>query len=100
MISAMPSISEMMACALRRAGFEKLLDAGQTGGDIQTDHAAGMEGAQGELGAGLADALGGDDADGGVHVDELAAGQVAPVAVLADALARLRRSAASGRGPA
>src|SRR6185437_14898560 len=46
--------------------------------------AADVEGAHGQLGAGLADGLGGDDADRLAHLDQLAAGQVAPVAGDAD----------------
>src|SRR3990172_8735224 len=52
------------AGALRDARLEQLLDAGQTGGDVDADDAAGVERAHGELRAGLADALGGDDPDG------------------------------------
>ena len=76
--------------ALGRPGFEKLFDPGQTAGDIQADHAAGMEGAQGQLGARFADALGGDDADGDIVFNQLAAGKVAAVAAG-------RRPGATGR---
>ena len=41
-------------------------------GDVLTRDATGVEGAHRELGAGLADGLGGDDADRLAHVDELA----------------------------
>src|SRR3990172_7548098 len=44
------------AGALRDARLEQLLDAGQTGGDVDADDAAGVERAHGELRAGLADA--------------------------------------------
>ena len=47
--------------------------------------AADVEGAHGQLGARLADGLGGDDADRLAHLDQVAAGQVAAVAQLADA---------------
>jgi hypothetical protein len=48
-----------------------------------------MEGAHGELGARLADRLGGDDANGLAHVDRRAAGKIAPVALGANAVAGL-----------
>ena len=47
--------------------------------------AADVEGAHGELGAGLADGLGRDDADGFAHFDHFAGAQVAAVAEDADA---------------
>ena len=72
-----------------RPGFKQLFYPGQTGGDIQTDDTAGMEGTQGQLGTGFTDTLGGDDADGGIGFYQLAAGQVSAVAHLADAPAGL-----------
>ena len=51
--------------------------------------AAHVERTHGELGARLADRLGGDDADRFADLDQLAAGQVAPVAAAADAAAGL-----------
>ena len=52
-------------------------------------HAAQMEGAHGELRAGLADRLRGDDADRLAEIDRRAAGEIAPVALGADAVAGL-----------
>ena len=74
--------------ALGDARLEQLLDAGQTLGDVGTGHTTGVEGTHRQLGAGLADRLGGDDADGLTDLDHLAGGQVAAVAAAADALAR------------
>ena len=53
--------------------------------DAARGHAADVEGAHGELGARLADRLGGDDADGHALLDEVAGGQVHAVAEPADA---------------
>src|SRR5690606_9625180 len=47
----------------------------------------GVEGAHGQLGAGLAYGLGGDDAYGGPHVHQPAYGQIAAVAAGAHAVA-------------
>ena len=58
----------------RVLGFEGGLLGGVAGG------AADVEGAHGELGAGLADGLGGDDAHRQAHLHELAGGEVAAVA--------------------
>ncbi len=52
-------------------------------------HAAQMEGAHGELRAGLADRLRGDDADSLAEIDRRAAGEIAPVALGANAVAGL-----------
>ena len=68
-----------------------LLDA--AGGD-----AADVEGPHRELGARLADRLGGDDADGHALLDELAGGQVHAVAAPADAQRRPRTSSGCGPG--
>src|SRR5208283_573181 len=46
---------------------------------------ADVEGAHRQLSAGLADGLGGDDADGFALLDEAASGEISPVAELADA---------------
>ena len=60
--------------------------------------AADMEGAHGELGARLADRLGRDDADRLAHIDRRAAGEIAPIALAADAELASRRSEPSGCG--
>src|SRR5581483_1899837 len=73
--------------ALGDARLEQLLDAGQTLGDVgRRRHATGVERAHRQLGARLADRLGGDHADRLADLDQLAGGQVAAVAVAADAL--------------
>ena len=64
-------------------GLDVLLLDG-AGGD-----AADVEGPHGELGAGLADRLRGDDPDGHAHLDDLPGGQVHAVAPPADAQRRL-----------
>ena len=56
-------------------------------GDLR--RAADMERAHGELGARLADRLRGDDAHRLAHIDRRAAGEIAPVALAADAAAGL-----------
>ena len=77
------------ALPLGIAGLEQLLDARQAGGDVQAGDAAGVERPHGQLGARLADRLGGDDADRLADADQLAGGQVAAVARAADAVAGL-----------
>ena len=72
MISTTPSISAIIGLPLGNPRLEQLLDAGQAAGDVQAGDAAGVEGAHRQLGAGLADALGGDDAHGLADVDQLA----------------------------
>ena len=72
--------------ALGDAGLEELLDARQAGRDVQAGDAAGVERAHRQLGAGLADRLGGDDADRLAGADEVAGRQVAAVAEAADAV--------------
>src|SRR5690606_226097 len=67
--------------ALGRAGLEELDDSRQTLGDVVTGHTTGVEGPHRQLGAGLTDRLGGDDADRLTDVDELAGRQRATVAL-------------------
>ena len=52
-------------------------------------NAADVEGTHGELGAGLADGLGGDDADRFAHIDDVAACKVTTIAFSADAVHQL-----------
>ena len=54
--------------------------------DLGARHAAQVERAHGELRARLADGLGRDDTDGFAHVDRRTAGQIAPVALAANAV--------------
>src|SRR6476469_8242499 len=62
------------------AGLEQLDHTGQTLRDVVTGHTTGVEGPHRQLGAGLTDGLGGDDADRLTDVDQLAGGQRAAVA--------------------
>ena len=55
--------------ALRLARLEQLDHAGQTLGDVEPGHTAGVEGAHRQLGARLADRLGGDDPDRVAELD-------------------------------
>ena len=61
--------------------------------------AADMEGAHGELGARLADRLGGDHADRLADIDRGSARQIAAIALAANAFAAVRRSAPNARAP-
>jgi hypothetical protein len=76
MISTTPSIWLISALPLGMRSLEQLLDARQTGGDVEPGDAAGMERPHRQLGARLTDRLGGDDADG------LARPTISPVARL------------------
>ena len=76
-----------LGLALGHAGLEQLLDARQTGGDVQAGDAAGVERPHRQLRARLADRLRGDDADRLADADQLAGRQVAAVARAADAVA-------------
>ena len=57
--------------SLGGAGLEELHHARQAVGDVALGHTTGVEGAHGQLGPGLADGLGGDDADGLAQLHEL-----------------------------
>ena len=62
--------------ALGRTGLEELLDARQPLSDVSgARRTTGVEGAHRQLRAGLADGLGGDDADGLADIDALAGRQ-------------------------
>ena len=65
---------------LGRTRLEELDDTRQTLGDVVTGHTTGVEGTHRQLGAGLTDGLGGDDADRLTDVDQLAGGQRTAVA--------------------
>ena len=60
-------------------------------GDVLTGDTTGVEGTHGELGARLADGLGGDHAHGFSELDVLVGGERAPVTGAADALLGLTR---------
>ena len=72
--------------ALRLARLEQLLNARQTVRDVLASHAAGVERAHGELGARLADGLGGDDAHRRADVHRTARGEIPAIALLAHAV--------------
>src|SRR3954454_17429805 len=71
--------------ALRLARLEELHDTREAVRDVRAGDAAGVEGPHGQLRAGLADRLRGDDADRVADHRRLAGGQRAAVALLADA---------------
>src|SRR3954471_6678733 len=75
--------------ALRLGRLQELDDARQAVRDVRAGDAAGVEGPHGQLRAGLADRLGGDDADRVTDLGGLAGGHRAAVAGLADPGGRL-----------
>src|SRR6185503_6820507 len=77
--------------ALGGAGLEELDDARKAVGDVLTGDAARVESTHGELGAGLTDGLGGDDAHRLAELDGATSGERAPVARGADAVDGLTR---------
>ena len=85
--------------ALGGTCLEQLDHAGQAVRDVLTRDAAGVERTHGQLGAGLADRLGGDDADRLADVDELAGGQRPAVAQGAGADLALAGQDAADLGP-
>jgi hypothetical protein len=95
----MPSMSAISASPLGLARLEQLLHARQAVVMSPPGHAAGVEGAQRQLRARLADGLGGHDADGGADVHQLAACQVTAVADRTDAVFSCRSSASARRLP-
>src|SRR5918994_190845 len=80
---------------LGMAGLEGLDDPGEACRDVLAGDAAGVEGAHRELGAGLPDRLGRDDADGLTDVDRPVGGERPAVTGLADTV----RVLALGRSP-
>ena len=67
------------------ARLEQALHARQAAGDVEACHSSGVEGPHGELGTGLADALGGDNAYRRARLYETAGGGATPIAEAADA---------------
>src|ERR1700694_4389487 len=65
---------------LGRTGFEQLDYAWQPVGYVLARDASGVEGPHGELGAGFANGLGGDDTDSFAHLDPAPGGQGLAVA--------------------
>ena len=70
-----PEARARRAAPFGAAGLEQLDDAGQTAGDVLAGDTTGVERPHRQLRAGLADRLGGDDADGLAELDRLAGGQ-------------------------
>ena len=97
-IETTPSLVGQQRRALGLARLEELLDARQTGGDVGAVDAAGVEGPHRQLGARLADRLGGDDADRLAVLDQPAGRQVAPVAEDGRRRGWPRRPSPSGGG--
>ena len=79
---------------LRLARLEEFLNTGKTLRDIVARDAAGVEGSHGQLRAGLADGLRGNDADSLAEVDQLARRKVHAVAA-----SRTRRNGLCSREP-
>ena len=67
------------------AGLEKLLNTGQTLGDVAPGHAAGVEGPHGQLRARLSDGLCSNNSHCFSHTDRAAGGHIGAVAFGADA---------------
>ena len=88
-----------LGLALGDPGLEQLLDARQALRDVLAGDAAGVERPHGQLRAGLADGLGGDDADRLADPDHAAGGEVAAVAHRGRRRSATRRRAASGPAP-
>ena len=74
-----------LGLALGLAGLEQLDHARQTVGDVGAGHTAGVEGTHGQLGARLADGLGGDVSHRLADGDQVVGGQRTAVAELAHA---------------
>src|SRR5207244_3898620 len=74
-----------------RSHLEQLFDTGEPLRDVplRIGDTPTVKGAHGELRTRLADALGGDDPHGGSSAHQIPAGQVDPIAALADAVGRL-----------
>ena len=70
--------------SLGLSGLEQLLDTGKTLCDIAAGDTAGMEGTHGQLGTGLTDRLGGNDADRLTDLDHFTGRHVGAVALGAD----------------
>ncbi|CAN4038227.1 Arginine-binding extracellular protein ArtP, partial [Dysosmobacter welbionis] len=66
-------------------GLKQFLDTGKALGDVAAGQTAGVEGTHGQLGAGFADGLGGNDADRLARTHRLLGGQVHAVALGAHA---------------
>ena len=88
-----------LGLALGDAGLEQLLDARQAGGDVQPGDAAGVERPHRQLGARLADRLGGDDADRLAGADHARRWRGCGRSTPGRRRSGPRRSAVSGRGP-
>ena len=94
-----PAASLIGATPLGTRASNSSADTGQTVRDVLTGDTAGVERTHRQLGTGLADRLGGDDADRLADVDQLAGGQRPAVADRAGAQRRLAGQHASAPGP-